>query len=102
MTRPKKHSQEKRIIIDLSFPVGNSVNAGIAKEYYLGKKINFSLPSVSTLSDRLIKLGPNAWLWGADLARAYRQLRVCPLSTPLLGVKLNDKYYIDIAPLFGC
>ena len=38
----------------------------------------------------------------ADLARAYRQLRVCLLSTPLLGVSLDNKFYIYIAPPFGC
>ena len=102
MTRPKKNSSEKRIIVDLSFPPGKSVNAGITKGYYLGSKFNFTLPSVSTLTDRLTQLGTGAWFWGADLAQAYRQLRVCPLSIPLLGVLLNNKYYLDLAPPFGC
>ena len=102
MTRPKKNSSEKRIIIDLSFPPGRSVNAGIKKGYYLGSHFSFSLPSITTLTDRLVKLGSEAWLWAADLARAYRQLRVCPLSTPLLGISVNSQTYIDIAPPFGC
>ena len=82
MTRPKKDSVKKRIIIDLSFPLGRSVNAGIVKGFYLGLPFNFSLPSVATLTDRLVTIGPNAWFWGGDLERAYRQLRVCPLSVP--------------------
>ena len=89
MTRPKKNSTAKRIITDLSFPLGKSVNAGITKGYYLGIPFNLSLPSVSTLTNRIIKIGPGAWLSGGDLARAYMQLRVCPLSTPLLGISLN-------------
>ena len=36
------------------------------------------------------------------MARAYRQLRVCPLSTTLLGISLNNNVYIDIVPPFGC
>ena len=51
MTRPKKNSTKKRIIIDLSFPHGKSVNTGIVKGYYLGLPFNFSLPSVATLTD---------------------------------------------------
>ena len=35
----KKDSVERRVILDLSCPVGNSVNDGISQEYYLGKKI---------------------------------------------------------------
>ena len=34
--------------------------------------------------------------------QTYRQLRTCPLSTPLLGITLNGLYYTDIAPPFGC
>ena len=47
-------------------------------------------------------LHPESWLLGTDLARAYRQLLVCPLSLPLLGISVNNKIYIDIAPPFGC
>ena len=33
---------------------------------------------------------------------AYRQLREDPLDYPLLGIKHNNAYYIDICPSFGC
>ena len=35
-------------------------------------------------------------------ARAYRQLRTCPLSIPLLGITSAEQCYTDIASLFGC
>ena len=41
---PKKNTSEKRII-DLSFPPGKSVNAGITRGYYLGFKFNSTLPN---------------------------------------------------------
>ena len=41
-------------------------------------------------------------MWCADLARAYRQLRTCPLSAPLLGIAIDGQHYTDIAPPFGC
>ena len=102
MTRPKKDSSAKRVIMDLSFPPGHSVNAGIHRGYYQSEQFNFTLPLVALLTDRLTQLGPNAWLWSADLARAYRQLRVCPLSVPLLGIPLDNQYFLDISLTFWC
>ena len=71
MMRPKKNLSSKCIIIDLCYLLRNSVNSGITKSFYLGLPFNFMVPSVSMLTDSLIKLSPNAWLWTADLARAY-------------------------------
>jgi hypothetical protein len=34
----KHDSVERRVILDLSYPVGNSINDGISQEYYLGMK----------------------------------------------------------------
>ena len=77
-------------------------NGGIVRGFYLGHSFNFSLPSVTTLTDKLIELGPDAWPWSADLARSHHQLRVCPLSTLLLGIALNGNTYIDVELPFGC
>ena len=57
MTRPKKNTTEKHIITDLSYPKGHDVNAGIKKGFYLGKAFNFSLPTIATLTDRLLIAG---------------------------------------------
>jgi hypothetical protein len=38
-TVTKKDSIERRVILDLSFPEGQSVNEFISKEFYLCKKI---------------------------------------------------------------
>ena len=78
--------------MDLSFPLGNSVNSGIRKGYYQGIPFSFTLPTVTTLMDRLVKTGSCSYLWSADLSRAYRQLWVCPRSLPLLGLSVNDKF----------
>ena len=102
MTRPKKNSNERRIVVDMSFPRGRSVNAGITKGSYQGSYYSFSLPSVSEIGSALSKEGQGSWLWSTDLSRAYRQLRTCPLSYPLSGLVFNSNYYIDVAPSFGC
>ena len=102
MTRAKKSSKSRRIVIDLSFPEHRSVNAGIHKGWYQGAPFSFALPTIADLVKQVIKAGRGCYVWSADLARAYRQLRVCPLSVPLLGLKYNGKFYLDLAPSFGC
>ena len=72
------------------------------KGCFQGTKIDFSLPSVSHLAEKMIDLGKGAYMWTIDLTRAYRQLRICPLALPLLGLQNKDSYYIDICPSFGC
>ena len=102
MTRPKKDTSARRIVIDLSFPKGVSVNSGITRGWYQGLPFSFSLPTILDLVERVKELGRGCWIWSVDLERAYRQLRVCPLSIPLLGIKFNDNIYLDLAPPFGC
>ena len=102
MTRPKKNSVNRRVIVDLSWPKPGSVNAGIRRGFYQGRPTVYTLPNIMDAADEVARLGTGCYIWCADLARAYRQLRTCPLSTPLLGITLNGAYYTDIAPPFGC
>ena len=76
MNRPKKNSESRRVIIGLSFPLVKSINSRIVKGFYQGSPFSFSLPSVSTLTDQMTKLGAGSWFWSADLSQAYRQLRI--------------------------
>ena len=48
------------------------------------------------------RLGLGTYLWVANLARAYRQLRTCPLSVPLLGITIDGNSYFNVAPPFRC
>lgn len=102
MTRPKRDSEERRIILDLSFPVGKGVNQGISTYDHLGYNITYSLPTINDLTDQIKNYGKKAYLWKADMTRAYRQLRADPLDAPLLGMKVDGKVYIDRCPPFGC
>lgn len=102
MTRPKRESTERRVIVDLSYPIGHAVNDGIDPVAYFGRDISYSLPSIGDLISLLQQHGKGALVWKADLARAYRQLRIDPLDSPLLALKVDDKYYIDRCPSFGC
>ena len=65
-TRPKKDSDKRRIILDLSFPEGSSVNNGINKDYYCGEPIKLVYPSIDNLARRVAMLGQGALLWKRD------------------------------------
>ena len=102
MTRPKGGLDKRCVIVDLSYPRGASVKAGITLGQYQGQPAAYTLPGITDLADELSRKGCGVYIWTVDLARAYRQLRTCPLSTPLLRITLNGKIYIDTAPPFGC
>lgn len=102
MTRPKKDCHDRRVIIDLSYPHGEAVNDGINTVNFYGKDISYTLPTIGDLVALIQRHGRGAFLWKADLARAYRQLRIDPLDTPLLGISFKNATYLDLCPSFGC
>ena len=101
MTRPKKCSTDRRVITDLSWPTGQSVNSGIVKHVYMGQPYKLRLPTTDDLCEKMKTIGPQAYLYSRDISRAYRHLRSDPLDWPLLGLKWENKYYFDISIPFG-
>ena len=101
MTRPKKDSLHRRIIIDLSWPPGASINDAIQTDWYVDGAAEIRLPTIDYMEGRLRELGRGAYLYKTDLARGYRQLRVDPGDWPLLGFAHDGKYYFDLCPPFG-
>lgn len=102
MTRPKRDSHKRRVIVDMSFPAGQAVNDGINISSIYGRDTTYTLPSINDLAALIQKAPDTAWIWKADLAGAYRQLRVDPIDTPLLGFTVDSNTYIDLCPSFGC
>ena len=101
MTRDKKNSCFRRVIMDLSWPPGEAVNNGIDQHWYIDGPATITLPTADYMADRLLQLGPGAFLYKTDLARGYRQLRVDPCDWPFLGFRHRDQYFLDICPPFG-
>ena len=56
-SRPKRGSQERRIILDLSLPVGNAVSDGMIKDNYMGLKAKLSFPKVDEFCGQDLHLG---------------------------------------------
>ena len=101
MTKPKRDSKYRRVIMDLSWPRGMAVNDGIDTESYIDGPATVTLPTTDYMAERILTLGPGAHMYKTDLARGYRQLRVDPWDWPLLGFKHHDRYFMDICPPFG-
>lgn len=78
MTREKKNSTERRVVVDLSFPPGHSVNAGVEKNWLEGVERKVRLPGADDLAEQMLINGQGSLFWSADLARCYRQLKVSP------------------------
>ena len=80
-TQDKKDGTEKRIIVNMSFPKGNSINDGIRKDCYLDKQISLKYPTVDKLVEIVKRKGKGCMLFKQDLCRFYRQIPVCPKIT---------------------
>ena len=91
----------RRVILDLSHPEGASVNFGIPRDTYLGVPYKLHLPSAQDLRGLIVSQGQGCHLWSVDLQRGYRQLRVCPMDWPLLGIAWNGAFYFDMTVPFG-
>ena len=64
---PKKDSKDRCLILDLSFPEGNSINDGIQKDWYQGVEEKLQLPSLDRLVQKIVNLGPGCKIFKIDL-----------------------------------
>ena len=68
-TVPKADSDERRVLVDLSWPPGSSVNDEIIKGFYLGQSFTLNFPSVDNICALLVQVGPGAHIYKRDLAQ---------------------------------
>ena len=101
MTRAKQDSDKKRTIMDLSWPPGQSVNAGVKKDVYLDTIYSLHYPSIDNITEALVKLGPAARLYKIYISRAFRHLREDQADIDLLHFQVNTHHYIDVSRPFG-
>ena len=92
---PKKGSGW-RLILDLSYPFGHSVNDGINKDEFA-----LTYSKVKDAIDLIVKTGRGALMGKVDIKSAYRIIPVHASNRYLLGMSWRGKYYVDLALPFG-
>ena len=98
---PKKDSSKRRVILDLLFPRGKSVNDGIKADSYLGIVDKLVFPSIDHLVRIILNKKGLVLLFKRDLSRAYRQLFVDFKDIHLLGYSFQGYFYFDLCMPMG-
>jgi hypothetical protein len=93
---PKLHSDKFRMIVDLSYPEGLSVNDGTRREW-----CSLQYASMDNTVAIIQLLGPGAILAKPGLKDAYRIIPVCPDDHYLLGTAWLGEVYVDRSLPFG-
>ena len=100
-TVPKSDSDERRVIVDLSWPIGSSVNDGIDGELYLGEPSDLHFPTIDDIVTLIHQAGAGCFIYKRDLKTAYRQFPVDPGDWQYLGYFWNGRYYFDTTLCMG-
>lgn len=94
---PKRTPGEFRLIHNLSYPEGQSVNDGIPTEF---KQVHYD-----TIDDAIYRIknqkGP-VFLAKTDIKSAFRIIPIHPDDYPLLGFTFDNKFYYDKVLPMGC
>ena len=94
---PKDHQPGKfRLIIDLSAPVGGSVNEGIDPNL-----ISLTYPQFEDAVWLIKAAGPGTLMAKLDLKAAYRHVPFHPDNQSLLAIRWGGTTYLDIALPFS-
>ena len=101
MTVPKRGSDKRRVMHDLRFPPGESVNSGIDSDNYLGQPYTLRLLDVDRIVEPIRLKGKGCLLFKLDLKSAYRQIPVDPLNYCLLGFSFEEMFYFHTRLVFG-
>ena len=100
MTRDKPHSKNRRVIVDLSFPQGKSVNAGSTPNVYLNTPFLLKLPTIDHVVKRVKLLGKGCRIYKIDIKHTFRHIKLDPLEYDLLGLR-QDAWFLDTCLPFG-
>ena len=89
----------RRVVMDLSFPPGCSVNDSIPQDTYLGKYCKLRLPGIDQLVEFILEKGHHCLVFKKDLSRAYHQFPIDPKDYHLLGFHYQGKFYLTLTVL---
>lgn len=94
---PKKYQPGKwRLITDLSYPEGHSINDSIKSEL-----ASLTYITVDEIANQAVALGKGALMAKIDIKSAFRLIPVWPQDRQFLGMHWNNLVYIDGVLPFG-
>lgn len=94
---PKKEKDEYRVIHDLSYPEGQSINDFIPPEHTA-----VSYQSVYDAVKMLVEVGDGAYMSKTDIQKAFRIIPIHPDDQHLFCMVWEDQCYMDLAMQMGC
>ncbi|MCP3933052.1 MAG: hypothetical protein GY705_28610 [Bacteroidetes bacterium] len=94
---PKRESDSVRLIHDLSYPHGASVNDFIDRQFCT---VVYEL--LDTCLDIIYRLAPKSKIAKADYAEAYRSLSVSAFDMQFLGFTWGGLFFFDTRLPMGC
>ena len=100
LTRHKPDAVHRRVIVDLSYPQGRSVNSGVDSDSYLNTPFLLTLPTIDNITQKVEENGKGSSLYKIDLSRAFRHVKINPKDYNLLGL-YQDNLYFDLCLPFG-
>lgn len=102
-TRAKRNSNSRRHLMDLSWPQdGTSINAGVDKDWFLGREMRLQYPTVWDFIRQIgnLKKQGQPRMFKRDLFRAFYQLPLCPSCYRFTGFKWRGKkYFFKFMPM---
>ena len=94
---PKSEPGKFRIIHDLSYPKGQSINDNISQEYTA-----VTYQSVYDAINMLQSLGQGSFMAKTDVSKAFRIIPLHEDDHKLFCMNWRDKFYIDQVMQMGC
>ena len=94
-------TNERRVILDLSWPCGSSVNNGILSGYFLGELLELSYPTIDAFVLAIVFLSLGCMLYKCDLCKVNHQFPIDPHDYHLLGYTWNSQVYFDTVLTLG-
>ena len=101
LNRTKYDPDRRRVIFDLSWPKGGSVNHYVDIDSYMGTKFQLKFPTVDNIVDRIVGLQGKCLTYKIDLQRAFCHLKLDPRDVNKTGIMFNNEYYVDTSIPFG-
>ena len=84
MMSSKPNSDRSRVVVDLSWLQGASVNSGIEKSSYLDSDFDLTFPTLDDITSELKCVGCGSLWYKFEVSRVFRHVKVDPGDYNLL------------------